>query len=64
MDNNNSEAAEKLLPCSERIQTNWQVLVKQYDQVGFLWLDFSFINPAGHWRVPAQVCWINRQDAC
>lgn len=64
MDINNSEAAEELLPCSEGIKTDWQILVKQYNQVGFLWLDLSPINPAGHWRVPAQVCWINIQDAC
>lgn len=64
MDNNNSaEATVEVLPCSKGIQTDWQVLVKQYDQVGFLWLDLSPVNPAGYWRVPAQVCCINVQDA-
>lgn len=50
------------LPCSEGVQTRRQVLIKQNGQVGSFWLDLSPVNPAAHWRIPAQISWVDVQD--
>lgn len=51
------------LPWSEGVQARGEVLVEQYGQVGFLWLDLPPVDPAGHRRVPAEVSWVYVQDA-
>lgn len=52
----------QMLPCSKGVQTRWEVLIKQNGQVGSFWLYLSPVNPAAHWRIPAQISWVDVQD--
>lgn len=52
----------QVVPCSEGVQANRQVLIKQNGQVGSFGLDLSLVNPAAHWGIPAQIRWVDVQD--
>lgn len=52
----------QMVPCSEGVQTNGQVLIKQNGQVGSFGLDLSPVDPAAHWGIPAQIRWVDVQD--
>lgn len=45
----------QMVPCSEGVQANRQVLIKQNGQVGSFGLDLSPVNPAAHRGIPAQI---------
>lgn len=55
-------AALLMVPCSEGVQANRQVLVKQNGQVGSFRLDLSPVDPAAHRGIPAQIRWVDIQD--
>lgn len=52
----------QMVPCSEGVQANGQVLIKQNGQVSSFGLDLSPVDPAAHWGIPAQIRGVDVQD--